>query len=372
MGWNSWNTFGPKVTEADVRGTADFFVEHGLRDLGYHYLVIDDFWEADQRVDGRLTWNPETFPGGIPALADYLHERGLKLGIYSCCGTHTCGGKPGSYRYEEIDARTFAEWGVDYLKYDGCFHPPGADMKQSYRRMGQALRNSGRDIVYSLCNWGLGDVWTWGGQVGGHLWRTTGDIQDNWNSIVKIGFRAQKELAPYAAPGRWNDPDMLVVGMRGKGNAEVIHGHEGQGCTDDEYRSHFALWCLLAAPLMIGCDVRRMDEVAAGILSNRALIAVNQDPLGIQATCIGAHRNVEAWAKPLADGSIAAGLFNLGPGPQKTAPLAWETLGLPETTACSVTELFTGEVRGRWTRCYSSGEIPSHGCEVLRIVPQPA
>ena len=209
MGWNSWNTFGANIKEQDVRETADFLVDSGLAALGYRYVVIDDFWEADARIDGKLTWNPATFPSGIPALAEYIHSKGLLFGIYSCAGTHTCGGKPASFRYEEIDARTFAEWGVDYLKYDYCFHPVEASGKASYRRMAQALRNSGRPIVFSLCNWGFDEVHTWARGIGGHLWRTTGDISDKWSSIYDIGFRKQPGLAPYAGPGGWNDPDMV-------------------------------------------------------------------------------------------------------------------------------------------------------------------
>jgi alpha-galactosidase len=369
MGWNSWNTFGAHVTEVDVRETAEALVTSGLAESGYRYVVIDDFWEADERVDGRLTWNPLTFPSGIPALAEYVHGKGLKFGIYSCAGTHTCGGKPASFRNEEVDARTFAEWGVDYLKYDFCFHPPQASGPASYRRMGQALRQSGRAIVFSLCNWGFDDLHKWARSVGGHLWRTTGDIQDKWASIYDIGFRKQPDLAVFAGPGGWNDPDMLVVGMRGAGNAEVVHGSEGRGCSDDEYQTHFALWCMLAAPLMIGADVRKLDDSARAILGNRALIAINQDPMGVQATRIGAHRNVEVWIKPLANGDIAVGFFNLGPDERCKTPVSWESLGLADTAPCRVRNLITGEDCGVRTRSYNSGVVRSHACEVVRIEP---
>lgn len=367
MGWNSWNTFGSKINQAAVRETADALVATGLAALGYVYVVIDDFWEADERVDGKLTWNPETFPSGIPALADYVHGKGLKFGIYSCAGTHTCGGKPASYRYEDVDARTFAEWGVDFLKYDFCFHPPGASGPASYRRMGRALRASGRDIVFSLCNWGFDELPKWARSVGGHLWRTTGDIKDNWSSIYDIGFRRQRDLAAYAGPGGWNDPDMLVLGMRGRGNDEVIQGSEGQGCTDEEYQSHFALWCMQAAPLMIGADIRNLDLVSLSILSNKELIAVNQDPLGIQASCIGAHRNVEIWTKQLADGDVAVGFFNTGTDQRSKTPVSWESIGLPDGAECRVRNIVTGEDRGVWTHNYNSGPMAPHGCEVVRI-----
>ena len=384
MGWNSWNSFGEHITEADVRATADALVATGLAAAGYQYVVIDDHWHGETRVDGKLTWNPQKFPSGIPALADYVHRKGLKFGIYSCAGTHTCGGKPASFRQEEIDARTFAEWGVDFLKYDFCFFPAEANGPASYRRMAQALRNCGRDIVFSLCNWGRDDLHTWARHSGGHLWRTAGDIKDKWSSIYDLGFRRQKDLHPYAGPGGWNDPDMLVVGMRGQGkNLEVIGDAESPaewvtdaianegpaGCTDDEYRSHFALWCLQAAPLIIGADIRALDPNNLQLLLNRDLIAVNQDSLGIQARCLGSHRSVQTWSKPLADGDIAVGLFNLGKEAQWKAPVSWECLGLPDHAECRVTELVSGEDRGIFTRFYNSAGIPSHGCEVLRIHP---
>ncbi|MDW8289478.1 MAG: glycoside hydrolase family 27 protein, partial [Armatimonadota bacterium] len=211
MGWNSWNTFGAEIHEELIRQVADVFVEAGLREAGYTYVVIDDLWESDERDDqGRLVPDPKKFPSGMKALADYVHSKGLKFGIYSCAGTHTCAGKPGSYGYEEIDAQTFAEWGVDYLKYDFCYKPAGADAVTLYRRMGQALRATGRPIVFSICEWGSNEPWKWGASVGGHLWRTTGDINDSWESIEQIGF-SQNGLEAYAGPDHWNDPDMLVV-----------------------------------------------------------------------------------------------------------------------------------------------------------------
>lgn len=369
MGWNSWNTFGYDVTETNIRASADFLVSSGLAALGYNYVLIDDCWAADERVDGKLTWNPVTFSSGIPALADYVHSLGLKLGIYSCSGTSTCCKRPGSYRYEEIDARTFAAWGVDFLKHDHCFFPPEANVPAAYRRMGQALRNSGRDIVYSLANWGGDEIYKWGRSTGGHLWRTTGDIKDSWHSIYDLGFRAHSEHAPYAGPGGWNDLDMLVVGMRGQGNPFVIEGCEATGCTDDEYQTHFALWCLQASPLIIGADLHKLDGVSLAILGNKELIAMNQDPLGVQAKRLGAHDNVEAWSKPLANGDIAVGFFNLGLPERKLAPVSWESLGLADTTECRVVNVLTGEDRGVHTRSYSSCSIRTHACEVVRITP---
>lgn len=367
MGWNSWNSFGAPITEADVRATADRMVELGLVELGYRYLNIDDGWQAPARVDGRLTWNAETFPSGIPALAEHVHAKGLKFGIYSCSGSRTCLGLPSSYGYEETDARTFAEWGVDFLKYDFCFLPHDIKGRPSYERMGRALRQSGRDIVYSICNWGFEDSPTWARHAGAHLWRTTYDIKDNWNSIYDLGFRKQKDLAPFAGPGGWNDPDMLVVGMRGRGNPEVVEGSEGKGCTDDEYRTHFALWCLQCAPLIIGGDLRTMAPEHLDILRQRRLIAVNQDPLGLQARNLYHHRNVQVWAKPLADGGVAVGFFNLGPKPERYCPAMLATLGFAETARVRALDLGTGEDRGVFTRYYETGEIRPHACEVVRL-----
>jgi len=367
MGWNSWNTFGNNIHEDLIRGVADVFVSEGFKDAGYEYVVIDDIWEAEERVNGRLTWNPDKFPKGIPALADYVHSKGLKFGIYSCAGSHTCAGMPASYGYEEVDAQTFAEWGVDFLKYDFCFAPPGVDGPKLYQRMGQALRTSGRDILFSICEWGTHKPWEWGAKVGGHMWRTTGDINDSWESIVNIGFERQAGLEAYAGPGHWNDPDMLVVGMYGKGN--VAHG----GCTDAEYRSHFSLWCLLAAPLMIGCDVRAINQTTRDILLNREVIAVNQDPLGRQGYRVGrtdwAWEIVEAWAKPLVDGSIAVGLFNLGERNNRRATIAWESLGLHDRRPCIVRDLWKGEDLGAFTGSFST-LIDSHDVALIKLAPQ--
>lgn len=368
MGWNSWNTFGAHITEADVRATADAFVERGFRDAGYRYLVIDDFWEADERVNGELTWNRETFPAGIPALAEYVHSLDLKLGIYSCAGTRTCGGKPGSFAYEFEDARTFASWGVDYLKYDCCFLPPGVSMEAAYRRMGQALRESGRDIVYSLCNWGLDDVWVWARETGAHLWRSTGDIQDRWHSIYKMGFRDHGRFRGYHGGGCWNDPDMLVVGMRGASqNEEVIAGEGEAGCTDAEYRTHFALWCLVGAPLLIGADVRALDEPARELLLNPRLIAINQDPLGAPARHIGSHREVDVWARPLADGDVAVAFFNLSKDRQDHGPVAWETLGLEYRGRYRATDVFTGGDAGVHQRLFDAPALERHDAAVFRL-----
>jgi len=367
MGWNSWNTFGHEINAQVVMETADAFVSTGLADVGYEYLVIDDLWEADERIDGRLTWDVEKFPDGIPALADYVHNKGLKFGIYSCAGSHTCAGKPASYGYEEIDAQTFAEWGVDFLKYDFCYAPPGVDGPMLYRRMGQALRATGRPILFSVCEWGRHKPWEWAASTGGHMWRTAGDIHDAWESVLEIGFERQAGLEAYAGPGRWNDPDMLVVGMYGQGN--VARG----GCTDAEYRSHFSLWCLLAAPLMIGCDVRSMNQITRDILLNREAIAVNQDPLGRQGVHVGTtfhgRQAADVWAKPLADGSIAVGLFNLGEREQRRVMVAWESIGLHDRRPCLVRDLWAGKDLGLYRGDFST-LVGTHDVALIRLTPQ--
>ena len=367
MGWNSWNIFGGAINETVVRETADAFIGEGLKDAGYEYVVIDDLWEANARVDGRLTWDTEKFPHGIPALADYVHSLGLKFGIYSCAGSHTCAGKPASYGHEEVDAQTFAEWGVDFLKYDFCYAPPGVDGPLLYHRMGQALRATGRDILFSLCEWGKHKPWEWGAKAGGQMWRTTGDINDSWASIVRIGFQQQADLHAYAGPGRWNDPDMLVVGMYGKGNVAR------SGCTDAEYRSHFTLWCLLASPLMIGCDVRAMNRATRDILLNREVIAVNQDPFGRQGYRVGqidwGGQIAETWAKPLADGSIAVGLFNLGERQGRLASVAWESVGLHDRRPCRVRDLWRGEDLGVFTGDFTT-RVDSHDVVLVKLTPE--
>ena len=372
MGWNPWNTFGMGIDERLIHETADAMVSEGLLAAGYRYLCLDDGWEAPERDgEGRLTGDTEKFPGGMKALGDYIHSKGLKFGIYSCAGLQTCQGLPASYGNEELDARTFADWGVDLLKYDYCYKPAGVDGPTLFRRMGQALRATGRRIVFSVCTWGATEPWTWAAGAGAHMWRTSGDMADSWETISKAGF-GQAELACYAGPNRWNDPDMLAVGMYGRGNCST---HDG--CTDDEYRSHFSLWCLLAAPLLIGCDVRNMTPVTREILTNAEAVAVDQDAAGIQARCLGAdqYRN-EAWAKPLADGSMAVGLFNRfrkkvekpGDGERRVS-VAWEAMGLHDRRPCLVRDLWAHEDLGVFTGSFSM-KIGPHACALLKLTPQ--
>ena len=312
MGWNSWNHFGDRVDDTTVRQTAEAMVSSGMAAAGYVFINIDDTWEGGRDANGNMVPNAK-FPD-MKALAAYVHSRGLKLGIYSSPGPVTCGGYEGSYGHEEQDAKTFAEWGIDYLKYDWCSAGriyKEADLRAAYQKMGQALARCGRPIVYSLCEYGMVDVWTWGTKVGANLWRTTGDIGDNWKSMSDIGF-SQSRLAPYAGPGHWNDPDMLEIG--------------NDGMTTTEYKTHFSLWCLLAAPLMAGNDLRSMSAETLGILTNREVIAVNQDVLGKQGERVSSRDGIEIWAKPLHDGSQAVGVFNRT-AEEKAVKFTWAEIG---------------------------------------------
>jgi alpha-galactosidase len=306
MGWNSWNHFAGKVDDADVRAAADYMVSSGMKAAGYTYINIDDTWEGQRDAQGFIHSNSK-FPD-MKALADYVHSRGLKLGIYSSPGPKTCAGYPGSYGHVQQDAQTYAKWGIDYLKYDLCSFIPIMEkeaphdrqkqlaiMQDAYRQMHDALVATGRPIVFSLCQYGWDDVWKWGASVGGNLWRTTGDINDTYARMADIGFN-QLGLAKYAGPGHWNDPDMLEVG--------------NGGMTFDEYKTHMSLWAILAAPLLAGNDLSSMSPQTISILTNREVIAVDQDPLGKEGSRAFAVGMTEIWTKPLSDGALAAGLFN--------------------------------------------------------------
>ncbi len=271
MGWNSWNTFTEDINEKMIMETADVMVEKGLLDAGYDYLVIDDCWSKKERDEnGNLVADPVKFPHGMKYVADYVHSKGLKFGMYSCCGVLTCAGYPGSFGHEFEDAKFFAEVGIDLLKYDNCYHPSCPSI-QSYNRMSLALKASGREILFSMCNWGNGKVWEWARSVGAHMYRSTGDITDTFESICRLSD-SQKENLGYSGTGCFNDIDMLVTGLYGKGNVGF-----GEGCTDAQYRYHFAMWCMFMSPLMIGCDIRNMSEETLKLLTNKELIAINQD-----------------------------------------------------------------------------------------------
>jgi len=297
MGWNSWNRFACDIDERLIRETADAMVRSGMRNAGYRYVNIDDCWMAkDRDAQGRLQPDAKRFPHGIKALADYVHSRGLRLGIYSSAGTYTCQHYPASLDHEAIDARTFAAWGVDYLKYDNCYDQ-GRPAIPRYTAMANALRATGRPIVFSICEWGRNMPWVWGSVVGGQLWRTTGDIEDDWRSVMAILDR-QAGLTYFSGPGEWNDPDMLEVG--------------NGGMTDAEYRAHFSLWALLNAPLIAGNDLRSMSDSTRAILTNREVIAVDQDWGGRQGRRVRRDGSTEVWAKPMSGGGAAVVLLNRG------------------------------------------------------------
>jgi alpha-galactosidase len=318
MGWNSWNKFGCDVSEKLIMETADAFVESGFKDAGYEYIVIDDCWQIARDADGKIVVDSTRFPSGIKKLADYVHSKGLKFGIYSCAGTKTCAGRPGSNTYELIDANTYAEWGVDYLKYDWC-SSEGIDPEKAYTDMSTALAKSGRPIVFSMCEWGNSRPYTWAKNVG-HLWRTTGDIQDCWDCKRDWGgmgwttiLDMQVGLEKYAGPGHWNDPDMLEVG----------NGHMKY----NEYIAHFSFWSLLAAPLMAGNDLRNMNDSIKNILLNQDAIAVNQDKAGIQGSKVYDDGDFEIWSKPLQNGDVAVIFFNRNERKYEF-PALWETIGI--------------------------------------------
>src|SRR5947208_4729399 len=294
MGWNSWNKFAGRVDDAAVRGMADAMAANGMKDAGYVYVNIDDTWQGEREKNGNITTNKK-FPD-MKALADYVHSKGLKIGIYSSPGPNTCAGYEGSYGHEEQDAKTYAEWGIDYLKYDWCSADKlHLDTQQTYQKMHAALLKTGRPIVFSLCQYGREAVWHWGASVGGNLWRTTDDIEDKYDRMALIGF-GQNGLEKFAGPGHWNDPDMLEVG--------------NGGMNEDAYKTHFSLWAMLAAPLIAGNDLTKMTPYTVEILTNREVIAVDQDPAGKQGCRIAQEGAFEVWMKPMADGSRVVGLFN--------------------------------------------------------------
>jgi alpha-galactosidase len=355
MGFNDWNSFGCNVSEALIEQTADLFVSEGLQAAGYQYVNIDDCWmthERDQQT-GRLVPDPAKFPNGIKGTADYVHAKGLKLGVYEDAGTLTCAGFPGSLGHERIDAQTFADWGVDYLKYDNCFNNSDgtlADFQARYRAMGDALAASGRSIAYSICEWGQLDPAKWAGDIG-NLWRTTGDIGDNWASLKSI-ISANMGLAGAARPGAWNDPDMLEVG--------------NGGMSTIEYQTHFGLWAEMAAPLLIGTDLRKASPTTLSILRNKDVIAVDQDPLGIQGRVLSNSGGLVVFDKPLANGDHAVALYNSTDAPATIGIAAGRT-GLPRAHAYRMTDLWTGAATE--TAGVISAAVPAHGTAMYRVRP---
>jgi len=319
MGWNSWNHFSCNVSASLIESQADAMVSSGMKAAGYRYVIIDDCWQVSRDANGNILADGQRFPQGIKAVADYVHAKGLKFGIYSDVGDHTCQMRPGSRGHEYQDALQYARWGVDYLKYDWC-NTGGLDARSAYATMSDALRATGRPIVFSLCNWGLYQPWLWGAQAGGNLWRTTGDIWDAWSGHrgYALGMLdildLQADLAVYAGPGHWNDPDMLEIG--------------NGGMTEAQYRAQFSLWAILAAPLIAGNDLSRMSAATRAILTNREVIAVDQDSLGVEGRRVWKEGDGEIWVKPLTKGREAVVLLNRGERPLRIR-LDWSALGLP-------------------------------------------
>ena len=366
MGWNSWNCWGLAVDEQKVVASAHTYRDKGLMNHGWNYINIDDGWEIyrdkepKRDADGNILTN-EKFPD-MKRLGDSIHALGLKFGIYSSPGPLTCGGYTASYQHEAQDARSFASWGVDYLKYDWCSYDgiakdtTLAEYKKPYFVMRDALAGVNRDIVYSLCQYGMADVWKWGDEVGGNLWRTTGDITDTWESLYEIGF-SQVANQPYARPGNWNDPDMLIVGWVGWG--PNLHPTR---LTPDEQYTHISLWSLLSAPLLIGCDLQRLDDFTLNLLTNDEVIAIDQDPLGSQAKQVIVQGDVQVWVKQLADGTQAVGVFNTG---KQTARfnLDFQKAGLKKDIG--LRDLWRQKELGRFTSGIEVS-VPSHGVLLLK------
>ena len=359
MGFNTWNTFGENINDAMIRETADAIVEKGLLAAGYEYLVSDDCWSEKDRdpVSGKIVPSKEKFPNGMKAVSDYVHAKGLKFGMYSCAGVRTCADYPGSFDHEFLDAKTFAEYGADFLKYDFCYKPRHADGPLLYRRISLALENCGRDILLSACNWGCDDVHDWIRSTAAGMYRSTGDICDSFVSFRDI-FISQIEKVQYAAPGCFNDIDMLTVGMRNRGNVARA------GCSDTEYRTEFALWCMFGAPLMLGCDVRQMDDVTLQLVTNPRLLRINQDEacrpmFPAQLDCDNL-RNV--YARLLTNHEIALLFPNLMDDDCRMW-LSFEELGLPAAAGkgLQLTDVFTGEDAGV-AKEYMHVPVKAHDC----------
>jgi alpha-galactosidase len=368
MGWNSYNTFCCEPTEELLKQAADAMVESGLKDAGYNYVNIDDGWMAKERdSEGNLIPHPEKFPNGLKVVVDYIHSKGLKAGIYLGCGVKTYGDYPGSLGYEERDAQLIADCDFDLLKYDYRILPEDpkdrGSVRGDYETMMDALIKAGRPMLFSICEHGKSDPWTWGAEVG-HIWRTSPDIKDGYDGKITWGWGFQKiiehcqQFHEYAGPGGWNDPDMLIVGLNGKLD------WQGPGCTETEYRTHFALWCLSASPLLIGCDVRDMDDVTKEILMNKELIAINQDALGVQGYVAKRYENnVEIWVKPLVNDEIAVGLYNRSDSPLDIT-LTLSELGIKGEVKAR--DLWSHEDLGPFNNEITR-HVDTHGLAILRL-----
>lgn len=381
MGWNSWNTFAENISEELIRQTADVMVEKGYRDAGYEYLIIDDCWSLRERDEnGRLVPDPVKFPNGMKAVADYVHSKGLKFGMYSCAGVRTCAGYPSSFDHEFVDARTFAEWGVDYLKYDFCNFPETGDCKMRYHTMSMALKASGREILFAPCNWGVEEPWRWMRSIGAHTYRSTGDIMDNFISFTDIA-KSQIENLSMSGPGCFNDMDMLTVGMYGKGNVGV-----GKPCTFEEYRIQFAMWSLFGVPLIMGCDMRTVSQECADLMKAAELIRINQDaecrpPYLVRRGSVNVPNPdpgpgefpwkelkdcAYVFVRHLEDNELAIAFFNFSTG-ASTMSCLFTDIGLPYPSGVGleVKDIFTGEEMGV-KRDELRVRVPSHDCRVFR------
>lgn len=375
LGWNSWNTFGEKINDALIREMADYMVDHGYKEAGYEYLVIDDCWSLRERdSDGRLVPDPEKFPYGMKDLADYVHSKGLKFGMYSCAGVMTCAGYPSSYDHEFTDAETFASWGVDYLKYDFCNFPETGDCRTRYQTMSMALKATGRDIVFSACNWGQKEPWKWMRSIGAHLYRSTGDIMDNYRSFTDI-FKSQLDNLCMSGIGCFNDMDMLTVGMDGRGNVGF-----GKVCTYEEYRMQFALWCLCGVPLMMGADLRSLKPEYVSLMQHRDLLRIDQDeearpPMLIRRTSVftgnpDPKEGEMPWRqipdasytlfRHLSGGDFALAYINLSDA-ETVIHVEMVDLGLPVSSGFSlqIRDVFTGEDLGRKADFFNP-VVPGH------------
>ncbi len=357
MGWNSWNTFATNIDETLVKEMAEALISSGMQAAGYNYIVLDDGWETMTRdKDGDLVPDPNKFPSGMKALGDYLHEKGFKFGIHNCAGNTTCSGYPGGRGHEFQDARAYASWGVDYLKYDWCDHGT-ASAKETFKTMGDALFAAGRPIVFNICEWGSNEPWKWGKDIG-HLWRTTGDITDCFDcqEVYSLGWKyilaSQAGLEKYAGPDGWNDPDMLEVG--------------NEGLTLAESRAHFTLWCIIAAPLMAGNDIRKMSDEVRDILTNKEVIIIDQDPLGKQGYRFKVEDGKEIWVKELSDGRWAICIFNSGDSTAEIA-LKWDDLPFLEGKF-KIRDLWQKKDIGKTKKDFKA-QIPSHDVIMLKLTP---
>ncbi|MDE2183982.1 MAG: glycoside hydrolase family 27 protein [Alphaproteobacteria bacterium] len=359
MGWNSWNKFACNVNEKIIRAQADAMAASGMRDAGYQYIVIDDCWQGTRDKNGNISADPVRFPSGMRKLADYVHSKGLKFGIYSDAGDKTCGGRPGTRGHEYQDARTYAAWHVDYLKFDWC-NVGTENAQAAYLLMSRALQATGRPIVFSMCEWGDNTPWLWARNIG-NLWRTTGDIYDAWEGHNANGYSIgmlnivdmQADLWPYAGPGHWNDPDMLEVG--------------NGGMTDGEYRAHFSLWAILAAPLIAGNDLSAMSDETKAILMNREVIAVDQDALGVEGRRVAKDGDDEVWARPIGGGGRAVVLLNRSMQPHAIT-VTWRELEYPDGLSAAVRDLWKHADLPKAAGAFTA-EVQGHGVVMVTLKP---